>query len=143
MEGSLETIKKYWIYAVLGIFAANSLILDLFFFFPKDSSSQTILPGNINLPNISQNFCPQACIDQMSLNLVSPKATNASVIQPITTLTPTSTPTPLLLRPRPRQRQFENFLYPLGVVREKQRIGQSLTEWEQKLTLRITETSSK
>lgn len=115
MEGPLETIRRYWIYAVLGIFAANSLILDLFFFFPKDSSSQTILPGNINLPNISQNFCPQACIDQMNLNLVSPKATDASSSgepSTIVTLTPSPTPTPT---PIPAQiKAVKEFFVPLG-----------------------------
>lgn len=94
----LGILKKYWIYVVLGIFVANSLILDIFFFFPKNSSSQTVLPGNINLPNISQNFCPQACLDQISLNLISPKATDSSLsVQPTIALasTPTLTPTPI------------------------------------------------
>lgn len=107
-------VRKYWIYIVLGIFVANSLILDLFFFFPKNSSSQTVLPGNINLPNISQNFCPQACLDQMNLNLVSPKASEASIAQSALTLTPipSLTPTPTFV---PVQiKSVKEFFVPLG-----------------------------
>lgn len=107
-------ILKYWIYIILGIFMANSLILDLFFFFPKNSSSQTVLPGDINLPNISQNSCPQACIDQMSFNLISPKATNTSAIQPETTLTPTSTPIPTSSPTPTPAKTVREFFIPLG-----------------------------
>lgn len=108
-----EVIKKYWIYVVLGILTANSLITDLFFFFPKNSPPQTALPGN--LPSISQNFCPQACLDQMNLNLVSPKATDASALKPTATLipTPSLTPTPT---PTPAQtKSVKEFFVPLGV----------------------------
>lgn len=111
MEESSGIIKRYWIYIVLGIFIANSLILDLFFFFPKNSSSQTVLPGNINLPNISRNSCPQACLDQMNLNLISPKASSTpSIIQPALILTPTPTLSPT---PTPAN-TVKEFFVPLG-----------------------------
>ncbi len=115
MEGYWEIIKRYWIYVVLGIFVANSLVLDLFFFFPKNSSSQTVLPGNINLPNIAQNSCPKSCLDQINLNLISPKASNASsVIQPtvIVTLAPSTVPT---ASPTPAPvKSVKEFFIPLG-----------------------------
>lgn len=110
-----EIIKKYWIYVVLGFFVANSLIIDLFFFFPKNSSSQTVLPGNINLPNISQNFCPQACIDQMNLNLISPKATVSSATKPTATLTPTPSLTPTPTSTPAQAKSVKEFFVPLGV----------------------------
>lgn len=110
-----EVIKKYWIYVVLGIFAANSLILDLFFFFPKNSSSQTVLPGNINLPDISQNFCPQACIDQINLNLISPQASSASVIQPTVTLAPTPSLASVPTAAPAQTKSVKEFFVPLGV----------------------------
>lgn len=111
---SAGVIKKYWLYVILGIFAANSLIIDLLFFFPKNSPSQSALPGN-SLPNISKNFCPQACIDKMNLNLISLKATDASALKPTATLTPT----PLLtLTPTPtpvQTKSVKEFFVPLGV----------------------------
>lgn len=106
-----DSVKKYWIYVVLGIFVANSLILDFFFFFPISSKT---LPGNIGLPNIPQNYCPQACVDQINLNLISPKASDSSIIQPTAIPTPTSSLIPTSI-PSPAQvRTVKEFFVPLG-----------------------------
>lgn len=104
-------VKKYWIYVVLGIFVANSLILDFFFFFPISSKT---LPGNIDLPNISQNYCPQACVDQINFNLISPKASDSSIIQPTVTPTPTPSLIPTSI-PSPAQvKNVKEFFVPFG-----------------------------
>lgn len=113
-SGILGIVKRYWVYVVLVIFIVNSLILDLSFLFsPKTPSLQTTLPGNANLPNISQNFCPQACIDQMNLNLVSLKATDASALKPTATLIPTPSLTPTSTPVQTKS--VKEFFVPLGI----------------------------
>lgn len=112
----MEIFKRYWIYVVLGILIANSLIVDLSFFLsPKTLSSQTAFSGNVSLPNVSQNSCSKSCIDQMNLVLKSQKESAASSaaqptveLIPTSTITPTVSPTPIL------EKTVKEFFVPLG-----------------------------
>lgn len=119
--GIIEMIKRYWIYAVLGIFAVNILILDLFVFFSKSQSPQTSLSESANLSGISKNYCPQGCLEQINLALksqgksVSTTSSTAVTAGSVTsslspTPSPTSTPTPT---PTPINTAKE-FFVPLG-----------------------------
>lgn len=109
-------VRRYWIYIVLGIFVANSLILDLFIFFPK--ASQTTLSENVNLSAAQRNYCPQSCVDQINSSLtsqktnivsplVSPTVVTVSVV-PTPSITPTSSPTPTPAN------NVKEFFIPLG-----------------------------
>ena len=112
----MEAVKRYWIYVVLGILIANSLILDFsFFLFSKQLSLQTALPGNVSLPNASQNVCSRSCIDQMNLVLKSQKESAASSaisaaveLKPTSTIIPTVSPTPVQIN------TVKEFFVPLG-----------------------------
>lgn len=114
----MDVLKKYWIYVVLGIFAVNSLILDLFFFFPKSQSPQTASLENATQSDASRNYCPQSCLDKIDLTLKSQNANTSAIQSPISsaspnstsipasTPTPTSTPAPI--------KTVKEFFVPLG-----------------------------
>ncbi|MDP2638507.1 MAG: hypothetical protein Q8P26_05610 [Candidatus Levybacteria bacterium] len=113
-------IKKYWIYAVLGIFAVNALIVDFLLFAPKKQLSQANIPSNVNIANVSQNICPQSCVDKIDLIAESqkqtsilptakPTATALSGSPAVSTPTPTFTPTPT------PGKTVKEFFIPLGI----------------------------
>lgn len=111
-------VKKYWIYIALGIFAINSLVLDLFLIFPKTLSPWTTVSENASLPISPQNSCSKSCVEQINLALTSQKA-NASLPVKATGLTaspasPTATPIPTSV-PAPISAQaVKEFFVPLG-----------------------------
>lgn len=107
-------VKRYWIYITLGIFAVNSLFLDIYLlFFQKPLQTQTVISKNADLSKTSQNFCPQNCVEKINLALSSQKTSASSAIQPTADLSPTpsatSTPTPTQINSTVKE-----FFVPLG-----------------------------
>lgn len=112
-------VMKYWLYIILGIFTVNSLILDLFVFFPKKQSPPAI-PSDAVISNAPKNYCSQGCIDQINLTLKSEKISPSPSAKPVVTVTQSPTPTirPTLTpssSPTPTpEKTVKEFFVPLG-----------------------------
>ena len=100
------------------IFVANSLILDAFFLLP---TNKPLLQNNSSAKDeksldVSENFCPQSCVDKIN-KIASSSTTQAATTGTPIVLTPTaipiSTPTPLPPTPT-RTDTVKEFFVPLG-----------------------------
>lgn len=88
----MNWFKRCWIYIVLVIFAANSIVLDLSLFALKSQLPQTALFENLSSTNNPQNYCPQGCLDKIDIALKSQNANTSEIQSPISSASPTSSP---------------------------------------------------
>lgn len=122
MEGNavsfiiVSYVKRYWIYVILGIFAINFIVADYYLFTSRSQPAQAPVADNINVASVSQNSCPQSCVDK--INLVAGPQKGSVIVttpNPIATATsaflvvPTATPTTVATK------SVKEFFIPLGV----------------------------
>ncbi len=115
----IGSVKRNWLFILLGILAANAIFLDvLFFTFGKNSTSgnaQNSAIGAITNPfSHSDNSCPQSCVSQINSLISQITPTGAALKSQVAATTPAQTQTTPVATPTTVPNAFREYFIPMG-----------------------------